>query len=842
MRILKLVLHLYKRLNLSGISTITYNPTAETQIIIGSNGSGKSSLLDELTPFPPDKTSMLPGGYKTIVIEHQGRVYTIHSEYPGKENKHSMSYVENENVVVLNDRGTASAQKTLIEQHFGVTPEIMDLWIGRTTFTSMPPTKRRDLIIRLSGSDLDYAMRIHNKLRQEFREAQGVEKHYAKRLAEETADTADQNRINELTKLMESYTEDLNQLLSSKEQNIPSMGILKINLNKALVVFGVESDRCLATQALKPRSLYHIPNSMAAVNEAITHYKAEIASRERVLNDLYQERNRVNDILTLMSQSGVDELANLERHNKDLDREISKLIKANPLYRAIEGQDVAGMLGAYKSVKDMVIQLLGELHDNSDGYYNNAKVKECKDSVDKLNIRLSTGHEKLGRLKHELEALNAAHYIDCPKCQHRFIMGAPMMSEPEIRQHIDICIKKIDEIKAQKDELTKYLEGANDYLHQVKSLQRIMADTPALNPLWELLKEQDLFKSSPAKHIPTIVHFLTDLEQCYEIATQVETLKNNERLVKALGDRKTQSDILNEDYVIGLDSKIDQEINTIDDLQVILKDAVDYQKSIVTISDSARLTLNAVKEIMEIFEVLLKAAKNSAIGEVSTQKQVLLANVSAALNTIAKHEAVLVELQQEKAKAGERALDYFVLEKAISPVDGLISTYIQNFIDVFVSDMNNIIDEIWTYPLEILGCSVDSTDVTCKFPISINNGYLRTNDISQGSAGQQDIINFAFKLVMGRYLNLHDYPLYLDELAPTLDEQHRVNLIRFLNQAMETGEYNQMFMISHYASNHFAFVGSEYLVLDDRNIKSKPEVYNKHVEIQYETPLETSNP
>ena len=175
--------------------------------------------------------------------------------------------------------------------------------------------------------------------------------------------------------------------------------------------------------------------------------------------------------------------------------------------------------------------------------------------------------------------------------------------------------------------------------------------------------------------------------------------------------------------------------------------------------------------------------------------------------------------------------------KALSPVDGLISRYIQSFLDVFIEDINIVIGDIWTTDLEVLSCGVDSTDVTCKFPLSVNGGFLVTPDISEASDGQVDIINWAFRMALAQHHDLHDYPLYLDELAPTLDELHRERLLYYINNLMESRQFNQMFMISHYAANHYAFGNAEILMLDGRNIINKPGTYNAHARITYSTDL-----
>ena len=118
MRIIELELHKYIRLAFSAIETIVYRPELDSQIIIGSNGSGKSSLMAELNPLPVAKNYMLPGGYKRIKIEHKGIYYTLLSTY-GKGAKNSfIEHTESGAKIEHNEGGTGVAQKILIEKIF----------------------------------------------------------------------------------------------------------------------------------------------------------------------------------------------------------------------------------------------------------------------------------------------------------------------------------------------------------------------------------------------------------------------------------------------------------------------------------------------------------------------------------------------------------------------------------------------------------------------------------------------------------------------------------------------------------------------------------------------------
>ena len=70
----------YTRLSLNHIDSLEYTPVAKTQVIIGTNGSGKSSLLYELSPMPSHHR-MYDHGYKQITIEHKGSTYVLTSDF-----------------------------------------------------------------------------------------------------------------------------------------------------------------------------------------------------------------------------------------------------------------------------------------------------------------------------------------------------------------------------------------------------------------------------------------------------------------------------------------------------------------------------------------------------------------------------------------------------------------------------------------------------------------------------------------------------------------------------------------------------------------------------------------
>lgn len=834
MQILECTLFRFKRLALSGIEKIRYTPEQEVQVIIGSNGSGKSSLMDELNPLPPDKSSMNAGGYKRIKIKHGDETYTLLSEYSGKNTgKHSFIQHGLANDIVLNDKGTLSAQKILIEQIFGITTEAMELWVGRKTFSGMSPTQRRDWIIKLSGSDLPFAMKLYNKVRSEKRDAQGVVKHYSKRLAEETADIADQNRIEELESQVNVLTAELNQLFSGREQNIPSVGTIQFEISQLQQEFESCANEILTLRLVKPHAIPKEINNVHGVEVLIGQLVTELQMVNRAISDKYSERESIGETIRLMSQNGAVEVKDVKDKIKELNKQVKELKEVTPLYEDLKDSDFKVMIGSFKSCRGMLTDLLSTMYDNSDRHYTKDRVNETRILVDSAKKALGGKNESLSRLKHSQEHFEGVKEIDCPKCSHGFKPGFAAFDPTGNKNLIDSTVKEIEALEKVLAVNTKYLEGASEYSNQVRTLKRIMNDNSVLIPLWSAIVSEGLYKVAPITHMVTVNNFITSLENSAEIDGLYTSIESNETILKTLTSSKDSSALFTTTHLEKLDLSLEESMVEQKKLNLAIDECTKYVKHITRAENANKRLVEITQTIQSKLEIIVKSIRNQVIGEATSERQIKLAHLKNAITRISHSETVLKELSASKDNAIVKYRDYELLENILSPQTGVIAKYIQNFIDVFISEMNMIIDFIWTYPLEVLGCSIDSDDVTCKFPLSIMDGYLVTSDITEGSTGQRDIVDFSFRFILGKYLGLKDMPLYLDEIGTTLDEQHRVNFIRYLSSILESGTYNQMFMISHYSANHFAFPNTDFTLLNERNINTKPPEYNTCIEFEF---------
>ena len=182
MRLLKLVLHKYTRLRLNMIETIVYEPVAPTQFIIGTNGSGKSSLIHECSPLVPDKNDYEKGGYKHVVFDLEGAVYELRSDFADGQH-HSFKRDGKE----LNEGGTVTVQNELVKQYFRYTPEIHAMVIGENNFTRMNSSERKRWFTMLANANYDYAVGVFKRVTERYNETRHALKRNKDRMVVEYA-------------------------------------------------------------------------------------------------------------------------------------------------------------------------------------------------------------------------------------------------------------------------------------------------------------------------------------------------------------------------------------------------------------------------------------------------------------------------------------------------------------------------------------------------------------------------------------------------------------------------------------------------------------------------------
>ena len=161
-----------------------------------------------------------------------------------------------------------------------------------------------------------------------------------------------------------------------------------------------------------------------------------------------------------------------------------------------------------------------------------------------------------------------------------------------------------------------------------------------------------------------------------------------------------------------------------------------------------------------------------------------------------------------------------VMIKELSPSEGLIAKSINSFLNKFITDMNNVINSIWEYDIELLPCVVnDDNDLDYRFPVRVNGDQVM-EDVSKLSSSMMEIVDLAFRLVYIKYNRFEDMPLILDEFARTFDKIHSNKAYDIIDNVF-VNDFKQIFIVSHFESMYGRFINSEITNLGVRDMYDK---------------------
>ena len=164
--------------------------------IQGRNGVGKTVLISSIHPFSyvgsiDDRSNLsyiLKGknGYKEIHYQDGEDTYVIKHYFKATKESHSVKSYFLKNGTELNENGNVTSFLSLVEETFGLTPEMMRLIrIGSNvnSFISLQPAKRKEYIGKLIDEINGYLV-IYKKINEDLRVTKAFLQSNAKNLYE----------------------------------------------------------------------------------------------------------------------------------------------------------------------------------------------------------------------------------------------------------------------------------------------------------------------------------------------------------------------------------------------------------------------------------------------------------------------------------------------------------------------------------------------------------------------------------------------------------------------------------------------------------------------------------
>ena len=307
----------------------------------------------------------------------------------------------------------------------------------------------------------------------------------------------------------------------------------------------------------------------------------------------------------------------------------------------------------------------------------------------------------------------------------------------------------------------------------VKTFIQIKKDVNAYDTILELSKEENRLISLPADNL--------DVEAYYQLQETHDYLCNNNRLIKnSLSEVST---------VYDLNNTIEKDIVKVKEVL----DVLEHNRK----CDINDITNNSIGMIIDMLkqELVMISGKLDKFNYMITEEQSLSKEITDVENDINLLQILINEL---------------------NPNTGLIGDSIKSFLGVFISEVNNIINRVWSYPLEVQALDGGDKGITYKFPV-YTRGEYNSSDISNTSESMREMINIAFRLVSLKYMGMDKFPLMIDEFGSSMDEVHLINAYDMLEEISEVNE-SQMFIIAHIKSCYNRFKNAGITIVSSLNM------------------------
>lgn len=817
MIITRVVMHLFKRFSLPGIKHLEFNPSEIYQIILGTNGSGKSSFLKELTPFPTHSKRFHKGGYKIFECVHKGSKYVLTSSF---ENGSKYTFVKDNQV--LNNAGNAKVQTELVTRHFGIDNQIQSVLLGTTRFTQLNALARRDWLMRLSGNNYDYALHVHQLLKTKYRDTQGVIKHLNKRISDELDKMPTPEHLKEYEKQSADLKSELNILLGWKNNTLPS----KESIDSKLRTMG---------QRIQEIANRLISSDVNVPTEELSNESAErlLGKREEQLNVLkqkldflYKEHDEISTNVAQLEELNVETRSDIQKAILNYQSAIKELNlqESDVISNAHEKRQ------AFLFAKPMMLDILVEMPRIPDDI--TFTLDEISDVLLKTKLQLSNSEVESRRLEHQIEHIEKSETTYCPSCKYSWKSGDPDGQLDNIKASLSKVMTSIRDNEVKLISFTDMYNIKNDHYQCYRKLMQLLKSDPLLE-LFQSRIHEAWHGSVAAMAIMTVIQ-KTD-NDLYASTLYHDCLKEIDKAREALALFDSDNDKTRDSYrkkCAELEANITVVISQIESLKLDIVLLRQYSETISRFDEmKEELNVLAIESEKE-YELYVQAVEQEMINDFMGERHSALGHVENILNKASRVDSVVREMEKQLRDVTLDSEAYQLMINELSPTDGLIADCLRGYIEVFAEQMTSIIRSIWSYDYTILPCGVgedNELDYMFKFKVGMDDND--SDDVSQASESQVDIVDFAFRLLVIFHLELESFPFYLDEPAVSLDETHRNNIILFIKDYVEMRKTSQLFLISHYFQQSGAFHPNETMMLDSTNIINVPSLYNKHVKI-----------
>lgn len=807
-----------------GTKSVTLDLADLVNIFMGRNGFGKTSILKECHPLPPDNSDYAKGGYKYVKWIVSPQEFYIMESHTGSSSTHSF---KKNGVEELNTGGTLTVQRDLCLQYFGLTPNMVKYMSGlkvNNLFTTLSTATRKQLFMDIYPNDTRYALNVYNKIKAELRNCIGAIKNQHKRLAEENqrAATLSSTSIPELEQKIGDLDNRIKEAMVlsgmlANEQNVQQQTrdlIHKfIKLTKDLVIGNV-------TTLEGPNELMAKHDQCKRIMEKCQHRITVTRTKLTTLMETLSGLNYVNDTPEVLEQQQ-QHLITVQKHDQGIFNDADRLVR-NLFPNLTEEQ-----LDIIARSADSLCPKLEEVVQASSESMTLLDYRLLQEQMEKNISHGRTLKYEVEELRHALKHFDMTEDMKCPECKTEFKPGFDLK-----------------DVEQKRKDLQRLEQQLKNVVSEYRSLDaKLKNDEEFFNTLTPVVEEAKMFRDEGNTLLNVLKDYGVGYKDCsplvnvfraaVERRTRGKLIKEHQDEIESLGRRIAS---LRRNDVEELTRQLTEYETILASEQRTLRhfneqlETIDYRLESINARELKVDQLVEMRdEILDSFRDqgrwLLKQATDHAVAEWVPAKdnfmQMLIRGRSLA-SVIESIELDIQRLESRKAKLQ-------VLQDNVCPNKGLIGKMMQDFIKTVTANMNATIRQVFTTPLFVLPCINKKGDLDYNFPVINSIDGKPSKDVSDCSGGEQDMINLAFRMILLRYKAKNRFPLMLDEVGVKLDAYHQQRLFDYILNLSTSGEVNQILMVSHFFSHTSMFKNANVIALNSEGITVPTDANQKAV-------------
>lgn len=800
-------------------------------LLTGPNGSGKTSILSCLHPFPTngnmdvrsDNPIIVPreNGYKEIHISDSDDLYVIQHFYTRNGDKHIIKSYIQKNGVELNENGNVTSFKEIVEKELGLEQDYMKLTrLGSnvTNFIDMKRQERKNFTGKII-SEADIYLSYHKKIMADKNKVNIQINHTSDLIRRLQVDD-----LGELKKAQKSLKHQIEDLMAKIEKANSELSVLQYQLNDCGDIPAMR-ERIQE----KEKELKHIQKALARASEikisistlksmaeeakiAILKAKSSldtnVITRTGILNQLDSIANEIDSIRR--------EIARIENDQNIKDMEANIELLRETIRRRAKESGISGYVRpCSKAEMEDLIKMLDKCMDILLSTYELGKgpiQKAVSFFHTKTDIEKYTRENKEKIKRNRMQSLCEQVYAEVSK--DIGLLGPDCKNPSGCRvydfyQRIYEYATQAPDKVIEDETFLAYTKMAYNNIQTV--LKYLRDDHDIFEKMPECIKDQFLMS--------TVLTHICNMEWIYDkdiIFHELGLITDDELQDADLEELSRQKSML---------AQYKKANSNIEYFQNKLEELIDSRTTLMGQLDEVKETINSLnREIAEKeasvsdYEDMVVAMEHE--DEVETEFNDLKSKLTLASQLslqIREKTSILNDLQFRKNKMNKthqdnefrienykrykkdldelssKFTDLEYLARALSSREGIPLIFIQAYLKDIKDVANQLLDVVYDGDLHL-----EDFEITAdEFGIPYSTKGTTVKDVIYASQGERSFISLALSFAL-TYKSISKYNIMLlDEIDATLDISNREKFLHVLEMQIDMIHAEQVFVISH---------------------------------------------